>query len=89
MYGRNQYIVINKGDNCIGQVDVGQIVIGQLRYLLYFHLTILASVKANKPWTQTMLDELEGRLQKQLMTMDYNGGINLRDETHRKRRHGN
>jgi hypothetical protein len=59
------------------------------KVMKYFHLTIIASVEANKPWTQTRLDELEGRLQKQLMTMDYNGGINLRDETHRKRRHGN
>ena len=59
------------------------------KVMKYFHLTIIASVEANKPWTQTRLDELEGRLQKQLMTMDYNGGITLRDETHRKRRHGN
>ena len=55
----------------------------------HFQLTIIASVEPGKPWTQTRLDELEGRLQKQLMTMDYNGGINLRDETHRRRRNGN
>jgi hypothetical protein len=38
----------------------------------YFSLTILASVDQGKPWTQDKLDQLEGRLQKNLMTMDYN-----------------
>ena len=59
------------------------------KVMKHFQLTIIASVEPGKPWTQTRLDELEGRLQKQLMTMDYNGGINLRDETHRRRRNGN
>ena len=52
----------------------------------YFILTIIASVEPGKPWTQTRLDELEGKMQKQLMTMDYNGGMNLRDETKRRRK---
>ena len=59
------------------------------KVMKYFHLTSIVSVEANKPWTQTRLDELEGMLQTQLMTMGYNGGINLRDETHRKRKQGN
>jgi hypothetical protein len=59
------------------------------KVMQYFHLTIIASVETNKPWTQTRVDELEGRLQKQLMAKDYNGGINLRDETHRSRRQEN
>ena len=59
--------------------------------ILYFvmkhiKLTIVASVEQAKPWTQNRLDELEGRLQKNLMTMDYNMGINIRDEVKRKRR---
>ena len=53
-----------------------------------FHLTIIASVGANRPWTPTRLDELEGRLQKQLMAMYYNGGINLRDKTQSRLRQG-
>ena len=52
----------------------------------HFKLTIVASVKPAKPWTQNRLYELEDRLQKNLMTMDYNGGINIRDEVKRKRR---
>ena len=52
----------------------------------HFTLTIIASVEPGKPWTQTRLDELEGKFQKNLMTMDYNGGMNLRDETTRHRR---
>ena len=40
----------------------------------HFKLTIVASVEPAKPWTQNRLDELEGRLQKNLITMDYNGG---------------
>ena len=50
----------------------------------HFTLTIIASVEPGKPWTQTRLDQLEGKFQKNLMTMDYNGGMNLRDETRRK-----
>jgi hypothetical protein len=37
------------------------------KIMKYFHLTIIASLEANEPWTQTRLDELEGRLQKQLV----------------------
>ena len=48
-------------------------------------LTIVASVEPGKPWTNRKLDELEGRLQKNLMTMDYNGGMNIRDEVKRRR----
>ena len=59
------------------------------KVMQHFELTIIASVEPNKPWTQSRLDNLERRLQKQLMAMDYNGGINLRDETHRRRRNGN
>ena len=54
----------------------------------YFSLTIVASVEPGKPWTQDKLDQLEGRLQKNLMTMDYNGGLNIRDEVKRRRKVG-
>ena len=59
------------------------------KVMQHFELTIIASVEPNKPWTQSRLDNLEGRQQKQLMAMEYNGGINLRDETHRRRSNGN
>ena len=52
----------------------------------YFELTIIGSVEPGRPYTQTNLDRLEGRLQKNLMCMDYNGGINLKDETKTKRK---
>ena len=52
----------------------------------HFSLTIIASVESGKPWSQNRLDELEGKLQKNLMTMDYNGGMNIRDEVRRRRR---
>ena len=55
----------------------------------HFKLTIIASVQPNMPWTQSALDRLESKFQKQLMAMDYQGGINLRDETKRKRKAGN
>ena len=51
----------------------------------HFQLTIIASVEPSKPWTQQNLDRLEAKFQKNLMTMDYNGGINIRDETKRNR----
>ena len=52
----------------------------------YFELSIIGSVEPNKNYSQQNLDRLEGNLQKKLMTMEYHGGINLRDET--RRRHG-
>ena len=55
----------------------------------HFKLTILASVQPNMPWTHSALDKLESKFQKQLMAMDYHGGINLRDESKRKRNAGN
>ena len=54
-------------------------------HILHLPLTVIASVELGKPWTQARLDQLEGKLQKNLMTMDYNGGMNLRDETKRRR----
>ena len=51
----------------------------------YFSLIVIASVELGKPWTQYKLDQLEGRIQKNLMTMDYNGGLNIRDEVKRRR----
>ena len=54
----------------------------------HFELTIIGSVEPNKPWTQANLDKLEAKFQKNMMCMDYNGGINLRDETKRTRRPG-
>ena len=61
------------------------------KVMQHFELTIIASVEPNKPWTQSRLDNLERRVQKQLIanSYSYNGGINLRDETHRRRRNGN
>ena len=55
----------------------------------HFKLTIIGSIQPNMAWTNTALDKLESRFQKQLMAMDYLGGINIRDETRRKRRQGN
>ena len=46
----------------------------------HFSLTIIASVEPGKPWTQARLDQLEGKFQKNLMTMDYNGGLNIQDD---------
>jgi hypothetical protein len=54
----------------------------------YFTLTIIAGVEPGKPWSQKKLDHLEGLFQKNLMTMEYNGGMNIRDEVKRKRRNG-
>ena len=51
----------------------------------HFKLTIIASVEPGQPWTNKKLDELEGRFQKNLMAMDYNGGMNIRDEVKRRR----
>ena len=44
----------------------------------HFKLTIVAIVEPAKPCTQNRLDELKGRLKKNLMTMYYNGSINVR-----------
>jgi hypothetical protein len=56
----------------------------------HFELTIIASVEPGQPWTQKKLDDLEGKFQHNLMTMDCHGGINIRDENKRKtRRAGN
>ena len=52
----------------------------------HFSLTIIASVEPGQPWTLRRLDQLEGDFQKRLMPMDYNGGMNRRDETVRRRR---
>ena len=54
----------------------------------YFELTIIASVEPGQPWSQQNLDRLEAKFQKNLMCMDYNGGINLRDESKRGRNAG-
>ena len=54
----------------------------------FFELTIIGSVEPGKSYSQNNLDRLEGKMQQQLMTMDYQGGINLRDDI-KKRRHGN
>ena len=51
----------------------------------HFQLTIIASAEPGQPWTNKKLDELEGKFQKNLMAMDYNGGINIRDEVKRRR----
>ena len=54
----------------------------------HFKLTVIGNVEPNKPWTNSALDILGSKLQKQLMAMDYHGGMNLRDETKRKRKNG-
>ena len=54
----------------------------------YFDLTVIASVEPNQPWTCKNLDRLEAKFQKNLMTMEYNGGMNIRDETKRTRKNG-
>ena len=52
----------------------------------HFKLTVNASVEPGRTYSQQNLDRLEGEFQKKLMTMDYHGGINLRDETRRRRK---
>jgi hypothetical protein len=52
----------------------------------HFKLTVIASVEPGRTYSQHNLDRLEGELQKKLMTMDYHGGINLRDETRRRQK---
>ena len=54
----------------------------------HFDLTVIASVQPGQPWTQVNLDRLEGKFQKNLMSMDYNGGMDVRDETKRIRKAG-
>ena len=50
----------------------------------YFNLTVIASVEPG----QRKLDQLEGDFQKRLMCMDYNGGMNIRDENLLTRKRG-
>ena len=69
-------------------IDLKQETVFEENVMKYFSLTIIASVEPGKPWSQSRLDELEGKFQKNMMTMDYNGGINIRDEVKRKRRNG-
>ena len=49
----------------------------EFEVMKHFNLTIIALRR---------LDQLEGDFQKRLMCMDYNGGMNRRDETVRRRR---
>jgi hypothetical protein len=58
------------------------------KVMKHFSLTVIASVEPGKPWSQSKLDQLEGQFQKNLMTMDYNGGLNIRDEVKRRRKVG-
>jgi hypothetical protein len=45
-----------------GQVfDLGSDEVLKEKVMQYFHLTIITSVEAKQPWTQTMFYELEGR----------------------------
>ena len=52
-----------------------------------FKLTIIASTEPGKPYTQRILDWSEGDLQKRLISMEYNGGRNIRDKSKRKRKY--
>ena len=58
------------------------------RVMQYFNLTVIASVEHGQPWTQRKLDRLEGDFQKRLVCMDYNGGMNIRDDNLRTRKRG-
>ena len=49
----------------------------------YIDLTIIASVEEGRPNSNKRLDELETNFENQLMTMDFQGGINMRDDTKR------
>ena len=51
----------------------------------HLELTILASVEPGQPWTQTKLDDLDGKFQHKLMTMAYHGGIKIRVEKKAKK----
>ena len=55
----------------------------------YFELTVIASAEPNQPWTNRNLDRLEAKFLKNLMTMEYNRGMNIRDKTKRNRKTGN
>ena len=71
-----------RGDIRSGADGIGRHFLGHHGH---FSLTIIASVEPRKPWTQAKLDQLEGKFQKNLMTMDYNGGLNIRDDVKRRR----
>jgi hypothetical protein len=51
----------------------------------YFQMTFIASVDPGKPWTQEDLDRLEAKFQIFWMAIECNGGVNLMDESKRKR----
>ena len=52
----------------------------------HFDLTIIARVESGQPRTQKKLDDLEGRFQKNLITMNYHGGMKIRHEKKRRTR---
>ena len=67
-------------------LDLKNEIVFEEHIMQHFELTILASVEPKKAYSQSNHERLEGDFQKKLMTMDYHGGMNLRDQT--KRRHG-
>ena len=75
--GLGRHFDINLKDDTIFEENI----------MRHFELTIIASVEPGQPWTQKKLDDLEGKFQHNLMTMDCHGGINIRDEN--KRKNGN
>ena len=52
----------------------------------YFDLVIVISVNPDAPGAEDRLHRLEADFQHRLMTMNFHGGINLQDETRRRRK---
>ena len=51
----------------------------------YFDLVIVGSVNSDTPGAEDRLDRLEADFQHRLMTMNVHGGINIQDETKRRK----
>ena len=49
----------------------------------YFDLTIIASVQEGRSDADKRLNELETNFQNRLMTMDFQGGLNVRNDLRR------
>ena len=69
--------------------DMGINLNSQIDDIMKFcQLTIVGNVKPVKPGSRARLDKFEANIQNRLMTMEQQGGINLREEIKRGRRTG-
>ena len=55
------------------------------RVCKYFDLTIIASVDERRPDAKNRLDRLETDFQNRLMTMNFHGGMNDRNDKNRRK----